>query len=137
MEGAAGSGIQPPDRIAAFLFFMCQKETDLEVILLFSRHFLAIFCISRHFLAMKRSAPRKWLEPFRLQSEMGAADYESAFAPRLPRRTALNRLNRLRAAGWLDRFGETRATVYCLTQKFPLSAGNQTIQPLSPQRLKG
>jgi Fic family protein len=95
---------------------MSQKETSLEVIRLFSRHFLAIFCISRHFLAMKRSAPCKWLEPFQIQSEMAAADYESAFAPRLPRRTALNRLNRLRAAGWLERFGETRATVYCLTE---------------------
>ena len=42
-------------------------------------------------------------------------DYEAAFAPRLPRRTALNRLNRLRVVGWIDRHGETRATIYHLT----------------------
>ena len=47
---------------------------------------------------------------------MGAADYESAFTLPLPRRTALNRLNRLRDAGWVDRQGETRATLYSLTE---------------------
>lgn len=43
-------------------------------------------------------------------------DYEKAFHPRLPRRTAINRLNRLRELGWIERSGETRATVYRLTE---------------------
>jgi Fic family protein len=64
---------------------------------------------------MNRPIPKKWLEPFRFGTELGALDYEAAFTPRLPRRTALNRLNRLREAGWVDRHGETRATVYLLT----------------------
>ena len=64
---------------------------------------------------MNRPIPKKWLEPFRISAELGALDYEVAFTPRLPRRTALNRLNRLRNAGWIDRHGETRATVYHLT----------------------
>lgn len=64
---------------------------------------------------MNRPIPKKWLEPFRLNAELGALDYETAFTPRLPRRTALNRLTRLRDAGWIDRHGETRATVYHLT----------------------
>lgn len=46
---------------------------------------------------------------------MGSADYGEAFTPHLPRRTALNRLNRLREAGLLERHGETRATIYQLT----------------------
>ncbi|HEY8960728.1 MAG TPA: Fic family protein [Luteolibacter sp.] len=33
----------------------------------------------------------------------------------MPRRTAINRLNRLRELGWIGRTGETRATVYFLT----------------------
>lgn len=64
---------------------------------------------------MNRPIPKKWLEPFRFSSELGALDYEAAFTPRLPRRTALNWLNRLRDAGWIDRHGETRATIYHLT----------------------
>jgi len=44
-------------------------------------------------------------------------DYEAAFVPRLPRRTTLNRLNRLREAGWVDRHGKTRATIYHLTDE--------------------
>jgi len=63
---------------------------------------------------MIRPIPQAWLEPFRHRPEMGAADYEAAFTPALPRRTALNRLNRLRDAGLIDRFGETRSTVYQL-----------------------
>lgn len=65
---------------------------------------------------MERPIPRKWLEPFRVKAELGALDYESGFTPRLPRRTALNRLNRLRQAGLVNRVGETRATVYLLTE---------------------
>lgn len=64
---------------------------------------------------MIQPIPKRWLEPFRYSSEMGALDYEAAFTPRLPRRTALNRLNRLRDSGLIDRHGETRATVYRLT----------------------
>jgi Fic family protein len=64
---------------------------------------------------MNRPIPKKWLEPFRFSAELVALDYEAAFTPRLPRRTALNRLNRLREAGWIDRHGETRATIYQLT----------------------
>src|SRR5690606_33926928 len=70
--------------------------------------------ISRHFLAMNRAIAKTWLEPFRNSPELGAADYEAAFTPGLPRRTALNRLNRLREAGLVDRFGEARSTVYQL-----------------------
>jgi len=64
---------------------------------------------------MNRPIPKKWLEPFRLIPELSALDYEANFTPRLPRRTALNRLNRLREAGWVARQGETRATIYQLT----------------------
>lgn len=62
---------------------------------------------------MDRPIPKKWLEPFRLSAEMGALDYEASFTRHLPRRTALNRL---REARWIDRQGETRATVYRLTE---------------------
>jgi fido (protein-threonine AMPylation protein) len=65
---------------------------------------------------MNPAAPKKWLEPFRHAVELSAHDYETAFVPRLPRRTAVNRLNRLRDAGWVTRQGETRATLYCLTE---------------------
>ena len=64
---------------------------------------------------MDGSRPKQWLEPFRDTPEMNAADFEAAFVPRLPRRTALNRLNRLRDAGWIDRHGKSRTTVYQLT----------------------
>jgi len=64
---------------------------------------------------MNSPVPKKWLEPFRASTELQANDYETAFSPRLPRRTAVNRLNRLRDAGWVVRHGETRATIYCLT----------------------
>jgi fido (protein-threonine AMPylation protein)/DNA-binding transcriptional ArsR family regulator len=79
------------------------------------RHFLAISPFTRHFLAMNRPIPSAWLEPFRHCPEQGAADYEVSFTPALPRRTALNRLNRLRDAGLIDRSGETRSTIYRLT----------------------
>jgi fido (protein-threonine AMPylation protein)/DNA-binding transcriptional ArsR family regulator len=82
---------------------------------LFSRHFLAISPLSRHYLAMNRPIKTDWLEPFRQQAELDAVDYESFFSPRLPRRTALNRLGRLREAGLVDRHGEARSTVYRLT----------------------
>ncbi|RPJ35106.1 MAG: hypothetical protein EHM17_03990 [Verrucomicrobiaceae bacterium] len=65
---------------------------------------------------MNRPISKEWLEPFRLNAEMGALDYEAAFVPPLPRRTALNRLNRLREAGLVDRHGETRSTIYQLTR---------------------
>ena len=91
---------------------------------------------------MDRPIPKKWLEPFRLSEELGALDYEVAHAPRLPRRTALNRLNRLREAGLVDRRGETRATIYHLTEQgrtkleadqtpLPPSTGSQRSAPLS------
>lgn len=63
---------------------------------------------------MDRPVPLDWLEPFRLKEELNALDYEVFFTPRLARRTVLNRLNRLRDAGWIGRFGEGRATVYRL-----------------------
>jgi len=47
---------------------------------------------------------------------MEARDYQNAFDSRLPRRTAINRLNRLREAGWIERFGQTRATIYRLAE---------------------
>ena len=83
---------------------------------------------------MNLPIPKKWLEPFRLNSELVSLDYESAFAPRLPRRTALNRLNRLREAGLVERHGETRATIYRLTEngRTKLEAG-PTQQPSSTE----
>jgi fido (protein-threonine AMPylation protein) len=84
---------------------------------------------------MKRPTPVEWLEPFRLRERWGAGDYEAAFTPSLPRRTALNRLKRLRDAGWIDRHGETRATIYQLTE-----AGRATLEsepPLQPSESAG
>lgn len=56
-----------------------------------------------------------WLDPFRRFAELSAADYGGGFAPVLPRRTALNRLGKLQAAGWVVRSGQTRASIYRLT----------------------
>lgn len=88
---------------------------------------------------MNRPIPKEWLEPFRLKSELEALDYEAAFAPRLPRRTALNRLNRLREAGWVDRHGNTRATVYHLTDtgraRLESDQGPQCSGTESPSRM--
>ena len=64
---------------------------------------------------MNRPLKKEWLEPFRLQADLDALDYEAFFNPRLPRRTALNRLSRLREAGLVERHGEARSTVYRLT----------------------
>lgn len=64
---------------------------------------------------MTQSIKLEWLDPFRPQPEMEAHEYEASFSPRLPRRTALNRLNRLREAGMVERIGVGRATVYRLT----------------------
>jgi hypothetical protein len=54
---------------------------------------------------MNRPIKTDWLEPFRQQAELNAVDYEAFFEPRLPRRTALNRLRRLREAGLVERQG--------------------------------
>jgi Fic family protein len=79
---------------------------------------------------MNRPIPKKWLAPFRLTPELAASDYEAAFEPRLPRRTALNRLNRLRDAGLLERHGETRATVYRLSPEGRAKLGSDpALQP--------
>jgi len=64
---------------------------------------------------MKSGEKMDWLKPFQIRPEISALDYEAGFEPRLPRRTAINRLNRLRELGWIGRTGETRATVYFLT----------------------
>ena len=64
---------------------------------------------------MNRPVKNEWLGPFRLQADLDALDYEAFFNPRLPRRTALNRLSRLREAGLVERHGEARSTVYRLT----------------------
>jgi fido (protein-threonine AMPylation protein) len=64
---------------------------------------------------MESPANKDWLSPFATSRELTAHEYEMAFVPRLPRRTALNRLNRLREAGWIERFGETRSTIYRLS----------------------
>ena len=65
---------------------------------------------------MADGAKLDWLLPFQANPKLGALDYEAAFEPRLPRRTAINRLNRLRELGWIRRTGETRATIYLLTE---------------------
>jgi len=64
-----------------------------------------------------------WIEPFRTRREIGAKEYQEAFEPELPRRTAINRLNRMRGAGLVERFGNTRATVYCLSEAGRRSLG--------------
>ena len=87
---------------------------------------------------MNRPIPTKWLEPFRVSAALGALDYEAAFAPRLPRRTALNRLNRLRDVGWIGRHGETRATIYHLTDEGRARlAADQTPQPAGTESQAG
>jgi hypothetical protein len=58
---------------------------------------------------MNHPLKKEWLEPFRQHVELEALDYEVFFAPRLPRRTALNRLTRLREAGLVERHGEARS----------------------------
>lgn len=65
---------------------------------------------------MEAGTKMEWLKPFQTRPELNALEYEAAFDPRLPRRTAINRLNRLRGLGWIQRTGETRATVYFLTE---------------------
>lgn len=76
---------------------------------------LAILIFNRHFIAMKSPANLTWLEPFRHHEILSARGYEESFYPRLPRRTALNRLNRLRQNEYVEQQGETRATIYQLT----------------------
>jgi hypothetical protein len=55
---------------------------------------------------MNRPIKKEWLEPFGLQAELDAQDYEASFNPRLPRRTALNRLSRLREEAWWNATGQ-------------------------------
>ncbi len=72
---------------------------------------------------------RTWLEPFRARSEQTAAEYGQAFVPALPRRTALNRLGQLQKMGWVVRRGQTRASVYLLTE-----AGAERLRSASAER---
>ena len=92
---------------------------------------------------MERPIKREWLEPFRQQPELEAQAYEMGFDPRLPRRTALNRLGRLREAGLVERQGEARSTIYRLTDagrsrleedlsRQPVAPPAQGLSPLSP-----
>ncbi|MBC7980423.1 MAG: Fic family protein [Armatimonadetes bacterium] len=76
-----------------------------------------------------------WLEPFRQQGEMEAPDYENCFEPNLPRRTALNRLNRLREADLVERLGKGRSTLYRLTDsgKARLEVGAARPAPAKPK----
>jgi Fic family protein/DNA-binding transcriptional ArsR family regulator len=93
---------------------------------------------------MNRPIKREWLEPFRQQPELEAQAYEVCFEPRLPRRTALNRLGRLREAGLVERQGEARSTIYRLTDagrsrligdrsRQPVANPSQGFSPLSPE----
>jgi fido (protein-threonine AMPylation protein)/DNA-binding transcriptional ArsR family regulator len=107
--------------------------------------FLAIISpLSRQHLAMNRPIKREWLEPFRQQPELEAQAYEKGFEPRLPRRTALNRLGRLREAGLVERQGEARSTIYRLTDagrsrlegdrsRQPVATPSQGLSPLPPE----
>lgn len=79
---------------------------------------------------MNQPIKREWLDPFRQQPEMEAQDYEAFFAPRLPRRTALNRLNRLREAGLVERLGVARSTVYRLTDEGKSRLGLSGMKPV-------
>jgi Fic family protein len=65
---------------------------------------------------MNRPVKKEWLEPFREHSELEAQEYELSFEPAVPRRTALNRLQRLREAGYVERRGQGRSTIYCLSE---------------------
>lgn len=65
---------------------------------------------------MNRPVKKEWLEPFRAQAELGAQDYERSFDPAIPRRTALNRLNRLMQEGFVERQGQGPSTIYLLTE---------------------
>lgn len=64
---------------------------------------------------MNRPIKQSWLQPFAHTPELTTPEYEVAFYPHLPRRTAINRLNRMREEGLLERLGQTRATLYRLT----------------------
>ena len=72
---------------------------------------------------MNRHLKKEWLEPFRQDAELEALDYEVFFEPRLPRRTALNRLTRLREAGLVERHGKARSTIYRLAAATWQAAG--------------
>ncbi len=80
---------------------------------------------------MKRPVNNDWLLPFGQKPELVAAEYETAFQPAIPRRTALNRLNRLLEAGWIERLGETRSTIYLLTPAGRARLGIGTDKPSS------
>jgi Fic family protein/DNA-binding transcriptional ArsR family regulator len=83
---------------------------------------------------MNHPIKREWLEPFRQQSELEAQSYEAFFEPRLPRRTALNRLGRLREGGLVERLGEARSTMYRLTDEGKARLGkDRTVQPVAAQ----
>ena len=91
---------------------------------------------SRHHLAMNRPIQKEWLEPFRQPTELDARTYEAFFEPRLPRRTVLNRLSRLREAGLVERQGVGRSTVYRLTDagRERLSTASARPSPASQPR---
>jgi Fic family protein len=81
----------------------------------FNRHFLAFSPFNRQCIAVMQPVKKDWILPFTHSFELTAEEYGRSFDPLLPRRTALNRLNRLRGAGHVERLGETRATIYRLT----------------------
>jgi Fic family protein len=89
----------------------------LAIIAPLSRHFLAIAPFPRHFIAMDRPVKKEWLEPFREHAELEAQEYEASFEPAVPRRTALNRLKRLREGGYVELRGQGRSTIYRLTDE--------------------
>lgn len=82
---------------------------------------------------MDRPVKKEWLEPFREHAELEAQEYEAFFGTPVPRRTALNRLNRLREAGLVERRGQGRSTVYRLTDAGSARlAGEDTGEALAP-----
>ena len=84
---------------------------------------------------MDRPVKKEWLEPFRKHSELEAQEYEASFEPPVPRRTALNRLTRLREAGYVGRRGQGRSTIYCLTEAGSARlAGEGTGKAATPSR---
>ncbi len=58
---------------------------------------------------MDRPVKKQWLEPFREHAELEAQEYEASFEPAVPRRTALNRLKRLREGGYVELRGQGRS----------------------------
>lgn len=80
---------------------------------------------------MELSVKNEWLAPFREHGEVGSQEYAAFFTPSLPRRTALNRLNRLQQAGLVERRGQGRSSIYRLTAVGGVRLAGERVAPQS------